>query len=360
MKKVLITSLFSLLLVTNAVAEGSKNHANPTSTNPDGAQLRADSSTVDNSNDNGVPLKDLVKDKGGDPTALPNERVQDDLKAKARGPGQMKEEGTFELIVESVDPQLIHLTNDQVLSLMQESMRNAQLAEQLQGEPRKLLLERNNYIAQQLVISAQSARAKELNSRLSLQITPAKAAEVIHTVEQALDWSGVGDFERWIGATFLGMTYPQKAQASLKRHFYSVTLRDGQRNESVSYEKHQQLIAKRNDQPVPTIMQDDGNQALVSWSEQFGQNTLSFSLLDSSLPELHLGASKTVSVEPLDAVVSSVYASHRWSLLQKAVVGGVIAALVAVACAVLTWVSLLMRDGLRYRKLHKTDNKTIK
>lgn len=360
MKKILITSLIGLLLVTNAVAEGPENHVNPSSTKTNGTQPRVDSSTVKQSNADGVPLKDLVKDKS-DPIAQPNGGVQADHKAQVRGPSAGKEDGgTFELIVESVDPQLIHLTNDQVLALMQESMRNAQLAEQLQGEPRKMLLERNNYIAQQLVISAQSARAKELNSRLSLQITPAKAAEVIHTVEQALDWSRVGDFERWIGATFLGMTYPQKAQASLKRHFYSVTLRDGQRNESVSYEKHQQLIAKRNDQPVPTIMQDDGNQALVSWSEQFGQNTLSFSLLDSSLPELHLGASKTVSVEPLDAVVSSVYASHRWSLLQKAVVGGVIAALVAVACAVLTWVSLLMRDGLRYRKLQQTDNKTIK
>lgn len=299
-----------------------------------------------------VPLKALVNERStgsplestDKPTASPKEPA---------GPA-------IELIKEAVDPSLIELTNDQMLALMQESMRNGQLAEQLQGEPKKMLLERNDYIARQLLLATQAAKGAELSRRWDLRLRALKEPEVIATYDRSMDWSHVGALEKWIGQSLFGKRYPAKVALELRRHFTQALVVDRQTNQAVPIDAQMQVQASRNEQPVPVLTQDDGQSALLAWSEQVGINHIEVNISSKEFTKLKLQAQEMVTVPSLDQLAGQAYSQARWTLSEKTSVWAAIGLFVLTMLGALYWMGALMRDGFRYRAMQKKDRKLEK
>lgn len=286
----------------------------------------------------GIPLEQLVKRdaKGSDPS----------MTFEAPGPA--------ELIVEAVDPVLTQLNSDQMLALMQESMRNSQLAEQLQGEPRKMLIERNDYIAHQLLLATQATKAKEISSRWQLRVAPAGPQDqIVETKDQQIDWSDIGSLEAWIGVSFFDKQYPSKISQVERRHFLRVAIVDTQTNQIVPLTPDQTIEATRNGAPIPVLRPADGDQALLAWTEQPGQNLVAITLTDTKLPTLKLETQLSKRVLTTAELVDIAREQSKWSMTQKLYVAITVLLLFAVIIALVWYLGSLIKDGLRYRTLQK-------
>src|SRR3546814_6502925 len=82
------------------------------------------------------------------------------------------------------------------MQLMQESRRNSDLAARLQGEPRKMLLERNEAISAQLLRSTQAKEVAHRKASLQLEVVEIRPAEIIAQQTKTVDWSSVSAFEK--------------------------------------------------------------------------------------------------------------------------------------------------------------------
>src|SRR3546814_10707044 len=82
------------------------------------------------------------------------------------------------------------------MQLMQESRRNSDLAARLQGEPRKMLLERNEAISAQLLRSTQAKEVAHRKASLQLEVVEMRPAEIIAQQTKTVDWSSVSAFEK--------------------------------------------------------------------------------------------------------------------------------------------------------------------
>src|SRR3546814_255019 len=130
------------------------------------------------------------------------------------------------LVLPSVAPSVEDLDNLQSMQLMQESRRNSDLAARLQGEPRKMLLERNEAISAQLLRSTQAKEVAHRKASLQLEVVEIRPAEIIAQQTKTVDWSSVSAFEKKLGQWFFDKHYPVEVTAPLRRFFQEVKIKD--------------------------------------------------------------------------------------------------------------------------------------
>lgn len=302
----------------------------------------------------GVPLSELVPNEKG---AKHENQVQNDAAGDAHESESTTQRETkrtqrnsFTLVSPAVNPEELELSNAQKLALLEEAQRNRLLAQQLQGEPQKMVLERNAVISEQLLKAEKLSQARVLSQSLMLRVRPMQNPDIVQVYEEKMDWSDVNPFMRWLGKTFWHKQYPKTVSVQRKRNYGEIKLIDRQSGQSVPFNDGHKIKVTRSGEPIPLIKDNNGKTAVIAWTEQFGQNNIEITLTDAKLPELEVNFEQSYILPTLDERVDQVKEDAQLTNSQALITWSVLILIALAIVAMQVYVIWLATVGYRYRK----------
>lgn len=302
----------------------------------------------------GVPLSELVPNEKG---AKHENQVQNDAAGDAHESESTTQRETkrtqrnsFTLVSPAVNPEELELSTAQKLALLEEAQRNRLLAQQLQGEPQKMVLERNTVISEQLFKAEKLSQARMLSQSLMLRVRPMQNPDIVQVYEEKMDWSGVNPIIRWLGQTFWNKHYPKTVSVQRKRNYGEIQLIDRQSGQVFPFHGSHQIKVTRSGEPIPLIKNDNGQTALIAWTEQFGQNNIEITLKDAKLPEFGVNFEQSYTLSTLDERVDQIKEDAQLTNSQSLITWTVLFLIALMIVAIQTYVVWLATVGYRYRK----------